>query len=123
MTAEQLLIKIKDITSEDTNDLQHNLNVIRELIDRHQLNSKNNGLAVVTLEEEARRSMHDPSQYIPGNPGGEGVKIDQEVCREIACEKCGNPSTRYRGFIHKDPTVQSYYAFAVCPKCGHAVYF
>ncbi len=47
--------------------------------------------------------------------------IDTKVCRESKCPKCRHEGLEFIPFIHYG--INSYRAFAYCPKCGHVEEF
>jgi hypothetical protein len=60
--------------------------------------------------------------YTPGRPPwltDRAVRIDREVCRRAACERCGRKGLRYHSGWHVSGVRHRYRAYAVCPGCGH----
>lgn len=70
---------------------------------------------IFVLEKERMTEMG----YEQKSPDGLGAQIDEQVCRESECLKCGKLGLVYEPWV----SPRSYRAFAVCPKCGYAFEF
>ena len=51
----------------------------------------------------------------------DGASIDNEVCRDGTCDKCGHKGLEYKPFIKDDP--RSYRDLAICPNCNDVTEF
>lgn len=84
----------------------------------------------MTMTTTTRRvpyqSLSEATRYIdadcrPVAPTAATAEIDREVCAELSCDSCGHAGLDYRPFTWTGPRYgnRRYYAFAVCPACGH----
>jgi hypothetical protein len=62
--------------------------------------------------------------WTPGRPfwvTDESAAIDEDLCRELACDRCGREGLHYYPAYRTEGPRPQYVAYAACPDCGEWV--
>jgi hypothetical protein len=70
---------------------------------------------------EVDRELHKCG-WMPGRPfwiSDEMAAIDEELCRDLVCERCGRSGHHYYPAYRTEGRRPQYAFFACCRSCGH----